>query len=79
MTLPPIPDEAVTAVLLAAGVPDAEPGEREWAAGDLAAAWPHLYAAALRHAADEFDSRAWVDSHDLRRVADEASATDSAT
>ena len=54
MTLPPIPDEAVTAVLLAAGVPDAEPGEREWARGDLAAAWPFLYATALRHAANKY-------------------------
>jgi hypothetical protein len=40
----------------------------------LAAAWPHLYAAALRHAADEvpfmaadFDATDW-----LRRMADEA-------
>ena len=42
----------------------------------LTAAWPHLYAAALRHAADAFDINAgdrwFVDG--LRRLADEATS-----
>lgn len=44
MTLPEIPDEAVRA---ANAVPFEPTLERA-----LAAAWPHLYAAALRHAAE---------------------------
>ena len=46
--LPPIPDEAVRAaydeIRLGSDTEDI-----------LAAAWPHLYAAALRHAADEIE------------------------
>ena len=52
-SLPELPDEAVTAVLRTFMDPDhpAADAERTWAKDDLAAAWPYLYAAALRHAA----------------------------
>lgn len=52
MSLPDIPDAAVGAIVLARisteyGIVD------PWTARDvLAPAWPHLYAAALRHAAE---------------------------
>ena len=58
MTLPEIPEEAVQAVLrtfLPEGRMDFEEAEGEWAREDLTAAWPHLYAAALRHAAERID------------------------
>jgi hypothetical protein len=66
--LPEIPDEAVTAVLRNAGVPDADEGEREWARGDLLAAWPHLYAAALRNAADKLAAEAEAEHQRLREL-----------
>jgi hypothetical protein len=61
MTLPEIPDEAWHA--MRAPVPGLT---------GLESAWPHLYAAALRHAADDermADSQAVL----LRHMADEAS------
>jgi hypothetical protein len=61
VSLPEIPDGAIDAVL-AVNRPGFEPGFTRppaWVVDeirvDLAAAWPHLYAAALRHAAEEID------------------------
>lgn len=49
MKLPPIPDAAIDAMLSQAGIAEAGwEAERDWARGDLEAAWPHLYALALR-------------------------------
>lgn len=70
MTLPEIPDEVLRDIRI----------EAPWLSEhDVHATahtvWPHLYAAALRHAADELGSedfdgtQAW-----LRRMADEAAA-----
>ena len=56
MTLPPIPDEAVRAVLRSASVLADVTGEQSWAHQDLAAAWPFLYAAAMRDFADRMDA-----------------------
>ena len=72
MTLPDIPDEAVA--LVAEQYP---PHLRVPAERALAAVWPHLYAAALRHAAERSVeiSEQWghdpLDIH-LRQWADEA-------
>lgn len=87
MTLPDIPDGAVDAAVLAWFYdhrihPDQMRAE---AREGLSAVWPHLYAAALRHAADEIDkpitrldrhpgrAARWVSPGEaLRRLADEA-------
>lgn len=76
MTLPPIPDEAQDAALF------------EWCRQSadttamlrsIAAAWPHLYAVALRHAADDLEhedrcapDECLCDISTLRGFADEA-------
>jgi hypothetical protein len=83
VTLPEIPDEAVLAVLTSAGISTdfdqypAARAEHEWARQDLVAAWPHLYAVALRHAAERMPLGVSIHSEDaaadLRRWADEAS------
>ena len=70
MSLPAIPDEALRAA-------DEIDNEVWWISRHneeaLAAAWPHLYAAALRHAADHAapdDYAHW--RTELRRLADDA-------
>ncbi len=59
--LPPIPDEALHLMN-----PTVQPDARR----ALHAAWPHLYAAALRHAADLIHDG--YGTSGLRRLADEA-------
>jgi hypothetical protein len=49
--------------------PDDFPG-RKWLKGELEAAWPHMYAAALRDAAERLEPMPICDL--LRRWADEA-------
>lgn len=67
MSLPEIPEDAVRA---AAGT------HGSWNA--LEAAWPHLYAAALRHAAEQYEATSYaadgivIPARLLRRLADEA-------
>ena len=87
--LPPIPDEAVSAACrvgpMLGPYSDAPDDDETWEM--LAAAWPHLYAAALRHAADQLPPQAeWfkvtADANErrlvewcadrLRRLADQA-------
>ena len=74
MTLPPIPEEAVQAVLRTF-LPEGrgfEEAEGDWVREDLTAAWPHLYAAALRHAASRITPTYEDNASDLLRWADEA-------
>jgi hypothetical protein len=78
VSLPEIPDGARSAAIYAYTWAEFRAGleyrddTADLPLAALAAAWPHLYATALRHAADELEARTWVDSHDLRRLADEA-------
>ena len=76
--LPPIPDEAFAAAdayLAGRFAPRYHP---VYAQGVIERVWPHLYAAALRHAADQLDQGEVVDERylaagDLRRWADDVS------
>jgi hypothetical protein len=66
--LPEIPDEAVAAVHKRRRLRPVPLIRR-----DLKDAWPHLYEAALRHAADELGYFTEIETRDeLRRLADEA-------
>jgi hypothetical protein len=81
--LPPVPEEAITAVLAAAGIAD-DQFHRTWVRRELEAAQAHMYAAALRDAAERLEGRSRADSRKavawgmsnaadlLRRWADEA-------
>lgn len=68
--LPEIPDEATQAADAAAE--RSAPGGRYVIDAALAAAWPHLYAAALRHAAGKIEPTGWAEY--LRDMADEATS-----
>lgn len=72
MSLPEIPQEAAWSahVALHTRWPGERPSAETTGCGDcmddiepvLAAAWPHLYATALRHAADDLDQRQTPDN-----------------